>query len=85
MADCAIEAALRYHYQKLIQKYGSPVNQEGIPQTLFVIGMGKLGAYELNLSSDIDLIFAYPETGETLAQVAGQRSISNQELLTLLL
>ena len=38
--------------------------------------MGKMGAYELNISSDIDLIFAYPESGETQG---GRRSVSNQE------
>ena len=43
---------------------------------MVVLGMGKLGAFELNLSSDIDLIFAYPEPGETQG---GRRSLSNQE------
>ena len=46
------------------------------PQNLVVLGMGKLGAYELNYSSDIDLIFAYPEAGET---VGGPRAISNEQ------
>ena len=44
-------------------------------QRLLVIAMGKMGAYELNISSDIDLIFAYPEAGQT---VGGTRSIDNQ-------
>src|SRR5690606_807953 len=44
-----------------------------------VIGMGKLGAWELNLSSDIDLIFAYPENGDT---VGAARSFGNQDFFT---
>jgi glutamate-ammonia-ligase adenylyltransferase len=44
---------------------GEPLRRDGRPQRLLVIGMGKLGAGELNFSSDIDLIFAYPEDGET--------------------
>ncbi len=48
---------------------------DGAPQSLIVIGMGKLGGGELNVSSDIDLVFAYPEEGET----AGPRKIANRE------
>ena len=44
-------------------------------QQMLVLGMGKLGAYELNLSSDIDLIFTYPDSGDT----SGPKVISNQE------
>jgi len=56
--------------------YGSPIGAEsGTPQTLMVVGMGKLGGRELNVSSDIDLVFLYPEDGDT----DGARSISNFE------
>src|SRR5258707_669471 len=48
----------------------------GQPQTLHVVGMGKLGGGELNVSSDIDLIFTYPEEGETTGGVV---SVTNQE------
>lgn len=48
---------------------------QGAPQSLLVIGMGKLGARELNLSSDIDLIFAYPANG----QVEGPRPLANEQ------
>ncbi|RML14953.1 Glutamate-ammonia-ligase adenylyltransferase, partial [Pseudomonas syringae pv. maculicola] len=48
----------------------------GLPQQMVILGMGKLGAVELNLSSDIDLIFAYPEGGET---VGSKRALDNQE------
>ncbi|MEA7604732.1 SDR family NAD(P)-dependent oxidoreductase, partial [Salmonella enterica subsp. enterica serovar Agona] len=40
-------------------------NPQGVPQPLLILGMGKLGGGELNFSSDIDLIFAWPEHGET--------------------
>ena len=50
----------------------------GRAQQLHVVGMGKLGGAELNVSSDVDLVFAYPEEGET----AGPRSISNHEYFT---
>src|SRR5690625_1615563 len=48
----------------------------GRMQPMVVLGMGKLGAWELNISSDIDLIFAYPESGETQG---GRTTLSNQE------
>ena len=76
LAEAAIETALGHAHAELARKHGEPVGRaSGLPQRLAVIGMGKLGACELNLSSDIDLIFAYPEQGET----AGERSLSNQE------
>jgi glutamate-ammonia-ligase adenylyltransferase len=49
------------------QQFGTPTGgRSGQPQQMVILGMGKLGAVELNLSSDIDLIFAYPEGGETV-------------------
>ena len=45
------------------EKRGTPLLSDGSPQQIIVLGMGKLGAYELNYSSDIDLIFAYAENG----------------------
>ncbi len=65
----------------LRKQYGPPVGEEsGAEQDLVVVGMGKLGGGELNVSSDIDLIFAYPEEGET----AGPRKTSNHEYFALL-
>ncbi|MGD8925981.1 MAG: bifunctional [glutamate--ammonia ligase]-adenylyl-L-tyrosine phosphorylase/[glutamate--ammonia-ligase] adenylyltransferase, partial [Thioalkalispiraceae bacterium] len=55
---------------------GTPKDENGVAQHLVVLGMGKLGGHELNLSSDIDLIFAYPEEGQTLG---GPKQISNHE------
>ncbi len=79
MADSCIEQAYQWVYQDLLSTFGVPLNQAGKPQQLVVLGMGKLGAHELNLSSDIDLIFAYPESGET---EGGRRSLSNQEFFS---
>ncbi len=75
-AEASIDAAISYAQTPLIARYGLPIGEESQqPQSMVVIGMGKLGAQELNLSSDIDLIFSYPEAGET----NGRSSISNQE------
>ena len=60
--------------------HGFPVGAESaLPQQLIVLGMGKLGGSELNVSSDIDLIFVYPEDGETRTEGTHQRALSNHE------
>ncbi|WP_343595645.1 bifunctional [glutamate--ammonia ligase]-adenylyl-L-tyrosine phosphorylase/[glutamate--ammonia-ligase] adenylyltransferase [Acinetobacter sp.] len=64
-ADASIVAAKDYARKPLVEKYGESIGYNGQLQDLIVIGMGKLGAQELNLSSDIDLIFAFDEQGET--------------------
>ena len=64
-ADVAICVAKAFAYAPLVAKHGEPVGYNGAIQSLIVIAMGKLGAQELNLSSDIDLIFAFDEQGET--------------------
>ncbi|MGZ8153548.1 MAG: bifunctional [glutamate--ammonia ligase]-adenylyl-L-tyrosine phosphorylase/[glutamate--ammonia-ligase] adenylyltransferase, partial [Methylovulum sp.] len=63
LADACIQFALAFLYQQACEKRGAPLLSDGSPQQIVVLGMGKLGAYELNYSSDIDLIFAYPEEG----------------------
>jgi glutamate-ammonia-ligase adenylyltransferase len=66
MAEACIQQAVDFHYQQLSEKHGKPIGQESQqPQPLVVLGMGKLGGSELNVSSDIDLIFAFPESGQT--------------------
>ncbi|HNG60290.1 MAG TPA: bifunctional glutamine synthetase adenylyltransferase/deadenyltransferase, partial [Cellvibrionaceae bacterium] len=80
LADTCIQAALEYLYPLLTASFGEPVDKLGKRQGLFVIGMGKLGSRELNLSSDIDLIFAYPTSGHT----QGIKSISNSEFFAML-
>ncbi len=70
LADAAVEVALDVLYKQLCERYGTPFSRakegkEASPQPMLVLAMGKHGAKELNVSSDIDLIFAYPESGET--------------------
>lgn len=74
-ADFTITVAKDWHYQSLAEKYGKPLCDNGVVQDLLILGMGKLGAFELNLSSDIDLIFAYPKLGFT----DGKKTIANQQ------
>jgi len=63
LAEACIQYALDYLYQQACNRRGTPVLPDGTPQSLVVLGMGKLGAWELNYSSDIDLIFAYQQDG----------------------
>ena len=78
LADILIRHVVDWTYQFACKRYGIPRDVLGVEQKLIVIGMGKLGAYELNFSSDIDLIFCYPSAGET----DGRRTISNEEFFT---
>ena len=75
LAEHSVDRALDYCYRALCQTFGAPCNRAGEEQRLVVLGMGKLGGCELNFSSDIDLIFAYPEEGQT----SGARAIDNQQ------
>ncbi|MDO5685892.1 MAG: bifunctional [glutamate--ammonia ligase]-adenylyl-L-tyrosine phosphorylase/[glutamate--ammonia-ligase] adenylyltransferase [Neisseria sp.] len=78
-ADFAINRAADFAHAYYVDFYGEPIGQYShAPQRLSVIAMGKMGGFELNVSSDIDLIFIYPESGET----DGKRSRSNQEFFT---
>ncbi|MDD2660300.1 MAG: bifunctional [glutamate--ammonia ligase]-adenylyl-L-tyrosine phosphorylase/[glutamate--ammonia-ligase] adenylyltransferase [Methylococcales bacterium] len=63
LADACIQFALSFLYNQACEKRGTPLLSNGSPQQIVVLGMGKLGAHELNYSSDIDLIFAYAENG----------------------
>ena len=63
LADACIQYALDFLYKKACERRGTPILEDGTPQQIVVLGMGKLGAFELNYSSDIDLIFAYPHDG----------------------
>lgn len=77
MADGCIDLAYQWLYERHCQQFGTPTGRRsGEAQQMVILGMGKLGAVELNLSSDIDLIFAYPEGGET---VGVKRPLDNQE------
>ena len=78
LADVCIRQSLELLYGWATAKSGVPRADDGSAQHLIVIGMGKLGARELNLSSDIDLIFCFPEHGHT----DGRRQIENQQFFT---
>ena len=79
LAEVTIEHALRHLHERLAVHHGRPVGAAtGAPQELHVVGMGKLGGGELNVSSDIDLVFVYPEDGET----DGARPVSNHEFFS---
>ncbi len=74
LAELVVRRAQSCAMLSLEQQYGQPIGADsGKPQELLVIAMGKLGGGELNVSSDIDLIFVYPEDGDT----NGARSIGN--------
>jgi [glutamine synthetase] adenylyltransferase / [glutamine synthetase]-adenylyl-L-tyrosine phosphorylase len=67
LAEVALQCALALHAHELALLHGIPCSDAGTPQDLLVVGMGKLGGAELNVSSDIDLIFVYDEDGTTRA------------------
>ena len=76
LAEASIAVALDYLHPMVVNDFGKPLDSQGNEQRMLVIAMGKMGGGELNLSSDIDLIFAYPEAGET---EGAKRSVSNQQ------
>lgn len=79
LAESLILKARDWLYCRLCQEYGTPMNELGEEQELIILGMGKLGGRELNFSSDIDLIFTYPDIGET---VGGRKPMENSKFFT---
>lgn len=75
LAEACVDQTLAFLHQDQSAALGVPCNAEGVEQKLIVLGMGKLGGYELNYSSDIDLIFVFPEEGET----RGTRAMANSQ------
>ncbi|HVC29369.1 MAG TPA: bifunctional [glutamate--ammonia ligase]-adenylyl-L-tyrosine phosphorylase/[glutamate--ammonia-ligase] adenylyltransferase [Gammaproteobacteria bacterium] len=75
LADSCVDGALALLSRWHAQRHGSTRNTKGEAQSLVVLGMGKLGAHELNFSSDIDVIFAYPENGSS----DGPKPMDNEE------
>jgi len=78
LAELCLEAAIEEHERRLLEKHGTPRGPDGGPQRIFVIGLGKFGGGELNLSSDIDIVFCYPESGDT----DGRRGLANDTFFT---
>ncbi|NYT35251.1 bifunctional [glutamate--ammonia ligase]-adenylyl-L-tyrosine phosphorylase/[glutamate--ammonia-ligase] adenylyltransferase [Allopusillimonas soli] len=76
LADLAVAEAYKSVVTSLVEVHGVPRDPHtGLPQEMLIVGMGKLGGRELNVSSDIDLIMLYGEEGET----DGRRKISHHE------
>ena len=75
LADQCLQGALAHLSRWHVERHGTARNHKGEAQTLLVLGLGKLGARELNFSSDVDLLLAYGEAGES----DGPRPLSNEE------
>jgi glutamate-ammonia-ligase adenylyltransferase len=75
LAELCLQSAIDHHHERLSGIHGAPLDHEGCKQRLVALGLGKLGGHELNLSSDIDLIFCFPSSGET----AGPRRLANEQ------
>ena len=78
LADATVHGALEWWTAQLQLRHGQARDAAGHPVGLVVIGMGKLGGHELNFSSDIDLIFAFDDEGET----DGAKPLDNSEFFT---
>lgn len=79
LAEVLIIGARDWLYQHACRDLGTPMNHNGDAQPLLILGMGKLGGCELNYSSDIDLIFVYPEAGTTQG---GRKELDNNQFFT---
>jgi glutamate-ammonia-ligase adenylyltransferase len=83
LAEIALDVACELAFAELDDLFGAPQHTDAHGQTvraqLWVVGMGKLGARELNVSSDIDLIYVYDHDGETAGNAQGRNRISNHE------
>ncbi|MCX8594817.1 bifunctional [glutamate--ammonia ligase]-adenylyl-L-tyrosine phosphorylase/[glutamate--ammonia-ligase] adenylyltransferase [Gilliamella sp. B3367] len=79
LAEVIIVTARDWLYDLSCKEWGTPCNMQGEAQPLLILGMGKLGGGELNFSSDIDLIFTYPEHGQTQG---GRRELDNAVFFT---
>ncbi|MFH2057409.1 MAG: bifunctional [glutamate--ammonia ligase]-adenylyl-L-tyrosine phosphorylase/[glutamate--ammonia-ligase] adenylyltransferase [Pseudomonadota bacterium] len=78
LADAIVQTTINSIYDQVSMTHGLPLDRDGNAQGIIVLAMGKLGARELNFSSDIDLIFVYPKDGDT----NGDQSITNGEFFT---
>ena len=79
LAELALDVAMRHSREALDAQHGAPQAADGVLAEMWVVGMGKLGARELNVSSDIDLIYVYNHDGDTAGRSDGRGQISNHE------
>lgn len=82
LAEFALDIACREACAELEATHGTPLGPDGQRAQLWVVGMGKLGARELNVSSDIDLIYLYDHDGETVGDAQGRARLANQEFFS---
>lgn len=75
LAEICIDRAAVHHDRRLRERHGAPRDSEGAPVGLTVLALGKLGGGELNLSSDIDIVFCFRAPGET----TGPRQLANEQ------
>ncbi len=79
LAEICLQFTLETLQQELIQVHGQPQSKAGDVAELVVLAMGKLGGGELNLSSDIDVVFVQSNSGQTTGNSQGGRVISNEQ------
>ncbi len=79
LAEFALDTAVRHARSTLDAQHGMPLGPDGQAANFCVVGMGKLGARELNVSSDIDLIYVYDHNGNTAGNAQGLGRLSNPE------
>jgi [glutamine synthetase] adenylyltransferase / [glutamine synthetase]-adenylyl-L-tyrosine phosphorylase len=79
LAQYTLNVACEEAQRELEAQHGAPLTAEGGRAELWIVGMGKLGARELNVSSDIDLVYVYDQDGETAGLAGGRGRISNHE------
>ena len=79
LAGVTLDAACQLALSELDALHGAPLKADGQRVAFWILGMGKLGARELNVSSDIDLIYVYEEDGETAGNAQGRMALSHAE------
>ena len=79
LGEFTLDIAFHEAQTQLDASYGIPTAPSGERAVLWIVGMGKFGARELNVSSDIDLIYVYDEDGETTGLADGRGRISNHD------
>jgi glutamate-ammonia-ligase adenylyltransferase len=82
LAEVTLDIAWQQVMADLDALHGAPTQADGQRAEMWIVGMGKLGARELNVSSDIDLIYVYDEDGQTLGNSEGRNKVSCQEYFT---
>ena len=78
LADACVQAACSWSEQAMYERFGIARDDAGVEQRLIVLGMGKLGGYELNVSSDIDLIYVFASAGKS----DGKKALDNTDYFT---